>query len=262
MITKAIPKLPELPPPHEGFGRGFQAELHRCVVLLHESAQGRAKWFDTIRDFEVTSSLNRRRHGALGRFSGIRSGLPFPWRFNVSANGNSWWPSPSRAIAAEPGASGGRGNLGAIYEPVVAGVAFDQITAESPQSLALGARTFWLRVTLSEELLYLDSDTFQPGIPAASIEVVNMALGDIPPESPTSIYVPWVDVPPAAPPEDREPSYHFALWFRFSHYWHIPPGPHDGSTSRSSSSSSPSSGSSSSPSSQSSSSPSSKSIVL
>lgn len=220
MIPREIPKVPSLPAnPDQSLGP-FEAELHRAVLILHQSALARDSWFNSLRNYRVVSTPNRRMHTSLGRASGL-FGLPsIPWQFNVSADGNTWWPSPSRAIAATDAAGGGRGRLGEPYQPTASGQDFDTLSAENPLPLAVGARSFYLKFTLSADSVYCSDDTFQPGIPIADVEAVNVALGDVPAELPTSIFVPWADVPPAAPPAARIPTHHFALWFRFSHYWH------------------------------------------
>ncbi len=244
MIPHLIPRLPSLPAADDGPGPLFEADLHRCVAEIHNVAQTRARWLASFMDIDITNSVSRRRHGALARGGGSHSGLSFPWKFNVTPDGNQWWPAPSRAIAAD------LTNLGALFEPVASGVSFDTLGPENPLPLSAGARTFWVKIPLlvEEEAEYDPGATFRPAIPGGDIEIVNYALGADPPESSSTVFVPWVDIPPAAPPAARNPTYHFSLWFRASHYWHFAaeePGLSQ-SISRSSSSESPSDGSSSS----------------
>lgn len=257
MITLQIPRLPSLPAGNDEPGPLFEGELHRAVAEAHYVAARRAKWLDSFKDIDVTSTPSRRRHTALARGSGSHSGLSWPWKFNVSLDGNQWWPSPSRAIAAEAG------QIGSLFQPVADGQAFDSLGPENPLPLSPGARTFWVKVPLlaTEDGEYSPGDTFRPAIPGGDIEIVNLAVASTPAETTTTVFIPWVDIPPAAPPAARNPTYHFSLWFRASHYWHFvaeEPGLSQ-SISRSSSSDSSSSQSSSDRSSGSSSS---KSIVL
>jgi len=240
VLNVPIPRVPALPTDPAGVSQLFEAEVHRTVVSLHQSVDRRARWLRTLLDQDITSTPNRRRHNVLARKGGSHAGQGWPWRFNVTADGNGWWPSFSRVVAAEARGGEPRGRLGAIYQAYVGGQSFDSLGPEAPAPLSPGARTFWLRFTLSpaEAAEYHADDTFRPGIPAAAIEVQSLALAAVPPENTYSIWVPWVDVPPAAPPAARNPTYHFSLWFRFSHYWHRNVAPEESSSSSSLASSS------------------------
>jgi hypothetical protein len=245
MIPIRVPDVPSLPADPAGVTPQFEAELHRAVLELHQGADRRARWFRGLVDQDITSTTSRRRHSVLATRGGKTAGRQWPWRFNVTADGNGWWPAFSRAMVATGAGGGGRGQLATLWEPQVGGQGFDSLGPEAAAPLSPGARTFWLRFTIldTEAAQYHSGDTFRPGILATAVEVINLALGALPPESPLSIYVPWVDVPPAAPPAARNPTYHFSLWFRFSHYWHRPAESPGLSHSRSSSSSSGSSSS-------------------
>jgi hypothetical protein len=243
MIPIKVPTVPALPTDPDGVSPLFEADVHRAVIELHMGAERRARWFRGLVDQDVTSTTSRRRHSVLATRGGKTFGRQWPWRFNVTADGNGWWPAFSRALVASAAGGAGRGQLATLWEPQVGGLGFDDIGPDAPAPLSPSARTFWLRFSIlnTAGAEYHAGDTFRPGILSSNVEVVNLALGALPSELPLSIYVPWVDVPPAAPPAARNPTYHFALWFRFSHYWHRTGEEPGLSTSRSSSSSSESS---------------------
>jgi hypothetical protein len=223
MITQLLPTPPVLPAGNETPGPIWTGDLYRFLMQFQEATTRRAKWLESLMDLHVTNSTAAQKHSVLGRKIGthlLTASTQPPWTFNTTSDGNAWYPSRSRLIAATPGTSGVYGLLGGVYQPTAGGFLFDEVTVDNPLPLSPTARTFYVKVTVDLDAEYFPGDFYTPGVPV-SVEVVDRLIFALPVDDFGVYFLPWCDIP-AATGGARIPTYHFSLWGRFAlyHTWH------------------------------------------